>query len=90
MKNSVRDIVVEKKLRAQGLDPNMVKDLTKSIELRTIKLSKTGKEEEASFGEVFLTAYVFMMMMFFFEIQRDNWLLSFLETATRPPIPLFN
>src|ERR1051326_6601452 len=62
---SIRDLVVEKKLHAQGIDPVLVKQLTKPIEMKTIKLSKSGKEEESGFGEVFFTAYVFMMMMFF-------------------------
>lgn len=63
--NTIRDLVVEKKLHAQGIDPLLVKQLTKPIEMKTIKLSKSGKEEESGFGEVFFTAYVFMMMMFF-------------------------
>src|SRR5262249_8426462 len=46
-------------------DPGIVNELTQPIELRTIRLSKTGKAEESGFGEVFFTAYVFMMMMFF-------------------------
>jgi len=62
--SALRDVVVEKKLRAQGIDPAVVKDLTRPFELKTIKLSKTGKEEESGFGEVFFTAYALMMMMF--------------------------
>jgi ABC-2 type transport system permease protein len=60
----VRDIVVEKKLKAQGLDPVIVRQLTKPVEMRTIKISKAG-EEETGFEKVFFTSYIFMMMMFF-------------------------
>ena len=62
---AVRDIVTERKLRDRGLDPLVVKELTTPIELRTIKLSKTGEAEESGFERVFFTAYVFMMMLFF-------------------------
>jgi ABC-2 type transport system permease protein len=61
----IRDIVVGKKLQAKGLDPVLVKELTVPIDMRTIKISKSGKEEEAGFEKVFFTSYIFMMMMFF-------------------------
>ncbi len=62
--SALRDVVVEKKLAAEGINPSVVKNLTRPIDLRTIKLTKAGKEEESGFGEVFFTAYAFMMMMF--------------------------
>lgn len=63
--SAVRDIIVEKKLKARGFDPTIVKDLTSPIDLKTLKLTKSGKEEESGFEQVFFTAYGFMMMMFF-------------------------
>ncbi len=62
---TLRDVIVEKKLTSQGLNPMLIKDLTKTIELRTLKLAKGGKEEESGFEKVFFTSYIFMMMMFF-------------------------
>ncbi|MBI5215899.1 MAG: ABC transporter permease [Ignavibacteriae bacterium] len=64
MNRAVRDIVTEKKLKAEGLDPNLIKKFFTPIELKGIKLSKDGKEEEAGFESIFFTAYGFMMMMF--------------------------
>ncbi|OLD74109.1 MAG: hypothetical protein AUI33_06485, partial [Ignavibacteria bacterium 13_1_40CM_2_61_4] len=61
----IREVITERRLRDRGFDPQVVKELTSPIELKTIKLSKTGQEEEAGFAQVFFTAYVFMMMMFF-------------------------
>jgi ABC-2 type transport system permease protein len=61
----IRDIVVERKLQSKGLDPVLVKELTVPIDLKTIKISKSGKEEVAGFEKVFFTSYIFMMMMFF-------------------------
>ncbi len=63
--SALRDVIAEHKLRLRGIDPSIVSDLTKRVDVKTIKLSATGKEEESGFGEVFFTAYIFMMMMFF-------------------------
>ncbi len=64
LRSALRDVIVAKKLRMHGMDPELVGDLTKTPDLRTIKLSKTGKDQESGFGEVFFTGYIFMMMMF--------------------------
>ena len=64
LQGALRDLVVSQKLQAEGIDPTMVKDLTRPLQLKTIKLTKPGKEEESGFGQVFFTAYIFMMMMF--------------------------
>jgi len=65
LSKTLRDVVVEKKLLTQGLDPVRIKELTRQIDLRTIKLSKSGKEEESGFEQAFFSSYVFMMMMLF-------------------------
>ncbi len=65
LSNVIREIIIERKLKEKGVDPALVKTLTAPIELKTIKLSKTGQEEEAGFEQVFFSAYIFMMMMFF-------------------------
>ena len=62
--NTLRDIVFEKKLRKVGIDPETVKKVSTSVDLRTVKISERG-EEEAGFAKVFFSAYIFMMMMFF-------------------------
>ncbi len=61
---TLRDIVIEKKLKNEGLDLSLVEKLKSPIELKGIKLSKEGKEEVSGFEQVFFTAYGFMMMMF--------------------------
>lgn len=76
----IRDVVVEKRLRARGLDPVLVKDLTEFASMKTFKLSETGPEEESGFGQIFFTAYIFMMMMFFLVITSGQLLVrSMLE-----------
>jgi ABC-2 type transport system permease protein len=65
LSSALRDVVVARKLQSRGFDPVVVKDLTRAVDLRTIKVSKGGGEESSGFGEVFLSAYLFMMMMMF-------------------------
>ena len=65
LSSAMRDVVMEMKLRTRGLDPRLVKDLQTSVDIKTIKLSKSGEEEEAGFEKVFFSAYIFLMMMLF-------------------------
>lgn len=61
---ALRELIVEKKLQQQGIDPVLIKKLTRPVEMKTIKISKSGQEEESGFEQAFFTAYGFMMMMF--------------------------
>jgi ABC-2 type transport system permease protein len=63
----IQDIVFEKRLFAAGIDPVLVRKSSPSIELKTVKVTEAGGQE-ARFEQVFLSAYVFMMMMFFLVI----------------------
>ncbi len=62
--SALRDVIVARKLRLNGIDPKVVQELTTAPNLRTIKLTKEGKDEETGFAEIFFTGYLFMMMMF--------------------------
>ena len=62
--STLRDIVFEKRLAAAGVDPAVVRKVSASFDLKTVKLSERG-EEEAGFEKVFFSAYIFMMMMLF-------------------------
>ena len=61
---ALRDVLYERELKAAGIDLAVVKDFSRSFQLRTVKLSGEG-EEEGGFEKVFASAYIFMMMMFF-------------------------
>jgi ABC-2 type transport system permease protein len=61
----ITEVITEKKLSEQGFDPQLIRRLTVSIELKTTRLKEGGETEEADFGKVFFGAYIFMMMMFF-------------------------
>lgn len=61
---TIRDIIVEKRLNTQGFDPQLIKKLTSEIDIKLVKISKTGEEEESNFQSVFFSAYIFIMAMF--------------------------
>ncbi len=79
----IRDLLIEMKVQAQGLDPAIIKKLTSPVDIKTVKVTKEGKEEEAGFEKIFLTSYVFMMMMFFLIVTSGQLLIrSMMEEKT--------
>ncbi len=65
IEESLRSVLTEKKLAQLGLDPQLLTRLSVPIDVRTVKLSKTGETEKGDFMTVFFSAYVFLMMLFF-------------------------
>jgi ABC-2 type transport system permease protein len=61
----LREILQERRSAALGIDPRVLARLNVPLEVRTIKISTGGEEEESGFEKVFFTAYLFMMMLFF-------------------------
>ncbi len=64
LNRTIRDIIIDHKLTSQGLDPSLIKKLISPIELKSVKISKTGEEEESDFKTLFFGAYIFIMAMF--------------------------
>lgn len=65
IEEALRSIVAERKLAQLGFDPSLLTLLHTSIDVKTVKLSKTGETEGGDFMTVFFSAYVFLMMLFF-------------------------
>jgi ABC-2 type transport system permease protein len=65
IEESLRSIITEQKLTRLGLDPTLLTRLRVPIDVKTVKLSKTGEKEKGDFMSVFFSAYVFLMMLFF-------------------------
>jgi ABC-2 type transport system permease protein len=63
LERAVNNVVVAERLTGAGLDPEAVRELTKRVDLRTLKLGKGG-EETSDQGQTFLLAYVFMMIIY--------------------------
>ena len=60
----LRSIIADRRAVSRGLDPAVLKDLRVNLDLKPVKLSEKGEEEEGDFLQVFFSAYVFMMMLF--------------------------
>ncbi|MFN0158748.1 MAG: ABC transporter permease [Bacteroidota bacterium] len=65
MEETLRQILAEKRLIARGLDPSLLNELKFPLDLKPVKLSKTGEEESGGFEKIFFSAYIFLMMLFF-------------------------
>jgi len=65
IEETIRGIIAEKRAQGLGIDPRVLKELQVKLDLRTVKVSKTGEKEDSDFLKVFFSAYVFMMMLFF-------------------------
>jgi ABC-2 type transport system permease protein len=58
----VRDLLVAHRLAGAGLDPDRVKELTRDMEWRTLRLSEEGEREEEGLG--ILLAIVLLMILY--------------------------
>ena len=62
MERKVSDVLVSRRLTAAGLDPARVKDLTKELDLKTIRLSASGEREDR--GAAFFLAIILLMILY--------------------------
>jgi ABC-2 type transport system permease protein len=63
LERSVNNVVVANRLTDAGLDPVAVRELTRRVGLKTLKLGKGG-EETRDQGQTFILAYVFVMIIY--------------------------
>ncbi|MGD9897538.1 MAG: ABC transporter permease [Calditrichaceae bacterium] len=64
IENTVTEIVVNKRLAASQLDPELINKLTKSINLKTYKITKGGEESERGFGEEYFSTFIFVLILY--------------------------
>jgi ABC-2 type transport system permease protein len=62
IQSTVKDVVMAIELEKRGVDPRIVKEASKPIELETVKLSKEGREEKSEGGVDFVLGYVFIFV----------------------------
>jgi ABC-2 type transport system permease protein len=62
MQREVSDVLVGVRLAAAGLDPGKVKDLTKELDLKTIRLSESGEREDQ--GAAMIFAIILLMILY--------------------------
>jgi len=61
-------VVVEKRLKKEGLDPDKIARYTRHVGLKTIKLTEKGQEEDTggTFAVAYLLVLILYMTMFFY------------------------
>jgi ABC-2 type transport system permease protein len=62
---TIEEVIVEKRLISQGLDPAKIKKLMADVKVRSIKVSEKGEEKESGFLETFFSAYILIMVLMF-------------------------
>jgi ABC-2 type transport system permease protein len=62
MERALSDVIVGVRLAGAGLDPAKVKDLTRELDLRTIRLSESGEREDR--GAAFIFAVILLMILY--------------------------
>lgn len=62
LRRSVNAVIVSRRLSTAGLDPVHVKELTRELELRTVKLSATGEREDE--GAAVILAVILLMILY--------------------------
>jgi len=62
MERAVNDVLVASRLAAAGLDAARVKELTRELDLRTVRLSASGEREDR--GMAMLFAVILMMILY--------------------------
>jgi ABC-2 type transport system permease protein len=64
IEQNLKAVIAERKIAALGLDPSILQKASVKLNVATVKLSSSGETESAGFEKVFMSAYVFLMMLF--------------------------
>lgn len=62
LRKTVNDLLVSRRLSGAGIDPDRVKELTRGLDLRTVRLSKAGEREDKGAAVVF--SVVLLMILY--------------------------
>ncbi|HSQ76187.1 MAG TPA: ABC transporter permease, partial [Bacteroidota bacterium] len=74
IEETLRELITDQRVKAMGLDPNIVRQLSVNVNVRMVKLSEEGEAEDSGFERVFISAYVFLMMLFLLIISSGQML----------------
>lgn len=64
LRKTVSDIVVSKRLQNSGIEQQQIDELTKSVGIKTIKITKEGEESERGFMSEFFSTFIFIMILY--------------------------
>ncbi|RMG61412.1 MAG: ABC transporter permease, partial [Calditrichaeota bacterium] len=64
IRSRIADHLNRQRLQAAGVAPELIEELTRSVEVKTVKVTKEG-EKEKGVGEEFGTVFVFLFILYF-------------------------
>lgn len=64
LRQAIDEAVIEYKISRSGLDQNLINELTKHTEFKTIKIKKGMEEKERGFGEEYFGTFAFVMILY--------------------------
>jgi ABC-2 type transport system permease protein len=62
---TLEEVITDRRARDLGYDPVEIRELMAEVDVRSIKVSASGAEEESGFLETFFSSYVFILMLMF-------------------------
>jgi len=62
---TIQNVLQETRYAAAGVDAELIRKLRTNIDVRTIKVSERGDEQESGFGETFVSVYIGLLMIIF-------------------------
>ncbi len=63
LRNGISDIINGRRLKKAGFDPELVKQLTKKVNIETIKVVK-GEEQARGFDQEYISSMVFLLILY--------------------------
>ena len=59
IKNAISEIILTKK----GIEPGILKEINKNVDMKSIKITAEGESKESSFLHTFFTSYIFIILL---------------------------
>lgn len=63
LRQTINNILLEKRIIKYDLDPNVVKEISRKISMKTIKIRR-GEAKESGFGQDFIISYIFVLILY--------------------------
>lgn len=63
IEGALSQAVIGERLSGRGMDYSLIREMTKSVDLETIRLEK-GEEKKSEFMLIYITTFVFIMMLY--------------------------
>ncbi len=64
IRSAINNIITGYRIRQSGLEPDMVNKLTRWIDLKTIKITKSSEEKEGGFLQDYLSTFAMVMILY--------------------------